>query len=92
MSKKLVIVETLTQYLIKYVIEVEDDIDHALDEVVMNESMLTEFSQKCLEPTIIISHKEITEEEYLKQFDEDNQYLMSWDDVFKLRNINKIDY
>ena len=85
-------VETLSQFRVKYVIEVEDDIDHALDEVVMNEGLLTEFSQKSLEPTIIISHREITEEEYLKQFDEDNQYLISWDKVYKLRNINKINY
>lgn len=92
MTKKLVMVETLSQFRVKYVIEVEDDIDHALDEVVMNEGLLTEFSQKSLEPTIIISHREITEEEYLKQFDEDNQYLISWDKVYKLRNINKINY
>ena len=92
--KKLVMVEALSQFRLRYVIEVEDDIDHALDEYIMRESdpEFNEFSQKHIDPTVIIDHYEITEEEYLKMFDEDNDYLASWDKEKKLSWINKINY
>ena len=72
----------------------EDDIDHALDEYVMQESTtdLKEFSQLHLEPTVIMSHREITKEEYLKIFNEDNDYLSKWDDEKKMSFINVLDY
>ena len=95
MVKKLVMVEALSQYRMRYVFEVEDDIDHALDEYVCVESEgdLKEFSQLHLEPTNIISHREITKEEYLRIFDEDNGYLKSWEDSMKFEaGINKLDY
>jgi hypothetical protein len=92
--KKFVMVEVLSQFKIKYVVEVEDDIDHALDEVVMEESntSFNEFSQLHLEPTVILSHYEINKDEYLKMFDEDNDYLKGWTEEQKLKFINKIDY
>jgi hypothetical protein len=94
MTKKLVLVEALSQYRMRYVFEVEDDIDHALDEYVMQESTtdLKEFSQLHLEPTVILSHREITKEEYLKIFNEDNDYLSKWDDEKKMTFINVLDY
>jgi hypothetical protein len=94
MTKKLVLVEALSQYRMRYVFEVEDDIDHALDEYVMQESTtdLKEFSQLHLEPTVIMSHREITKEEYLKIFNEDNDYLSKWDDEKKMSFINVLDY
>jgi hypothetical protein len=95
MTKKLVMVEALSQYRMRYVFEVEDDIDHALDEYVCIESEghLKEFSQLHLEPTVILSHYEITKEDYLRMFDEDNDYLKSWEDGMKLEAaINKLDY
>jgi hypothetical protein len=87
-------VEVLSQYRMRYVVEVEDDIDHALDEVIMQEQNFEfhEFSQKHLEPSPIISHYEITREEYLKLFNEDNDYLKSWEDDKKFSYINSIDY
>lgn len=92
--KKLVMVEVLSQYRMRYVIEVENDIDHALDEYIMRESDpdFNEFSQKHLEPTVFINHYEVTEDQYLKMFDEDNDYLASWDKEKKLSWINKINY
>jgi hypothetical protein len=39
-----------------------------------------------------ISHREITEEEYLKIFDEDNDYLKDWTDEQKKQFIHRIDY
>ena len=94
MTKKLVMVETLSQYRMRYVVEVDDDIDHALDEVIMNESNFEfhEFSQKHLNPSPIINHYEITRDEYLKIFDEDNDYLASWDEDKKFSFVNYIDY
>jgi hypothetical protein len=94
MAKKLVMVETLSQYRMRWVVEVEDNIDHALDAVVMNDSNyeFREFSQKPLEPSVIIDHYEISEEEYLKMFDEDNDYLASWSDEQKKTLINVIEY
>lgn len=92
--KKLVMVDVLHQFRIRYVVEVEDNIDDALDEVTIREAdtSFAEFSQKSLEPSIILSHREITEEEYLKIFDEDNDYLKSWNKENKLNFINKINY
>lgn len=87
-------VDVLHQFRIRYVVEVEDNIDDALDEVTIREAdtSFAEFSQKSLEPSIILSHREITEEEYLKIFDEDNDYLKGWNKENKLNFINKINY
>jgi hypothetical protein len=94
MTKKLVMIEALSQYRMRYVFEVEDDIEHAFDEYVMLENTieLKEFSQLHLEPTVIMSHREITKEEYLKIFNEDNDYLSKWDDEKKMTFINILDY
>lgn len=94
MVKKLVMVEALSQYRMRYVFEVEDNIDHALDEYIMKENDLSlkEFSQLHLEPTVIISHREITKDDYIRLFDEDNDYLLSWTDEMKFDHINHIDY
>ena len=91
--KKLVMVDCISQHLVRYVVEVEDDIDHALDEILTREgdTDFREFSQKWLGQTFI-SHKEITKEEYLKTFNEDNDYLQSWSEEQKLQFINKINY
>jgi hypothetical protein len=93
--KKLVMVDVLHQFRVRYCVEVEDVIEHALDEVVMREydpELFKEFSQFPLEPTVILSHREINEEEYLRMFDEDNDYLKSWSKEKKLNFINKIKY
>jgi hypothetical protein len=94
MTKKLVMVEALSQYRMRYVFEVEDDIDHALDEFVMIDGTedLKEFSQHHLESSVILSHREITKDEYLNIFNEDNDYLKSWDDEKKMTFINVLDY
>ena len=91
--KKLVMVDVLTSYRMRYAVEVEDDIDHALDEVVCNiqNTEFIEFSQKHLGDTII-SHREINKDEYLKMFDEDNDYLKEWTEQHKFDWINSIDY
>ena len=94
MVKKLVMLEALSQYRMRYVFEVEDDIDHACDEYVCieSEANLKEFSQLHLEPTVIISHREITKEDYLRMFDEDNDYLKPRTDESKMNFVNVINY
>ena len=91
--KKLVLVDTISQHRIRYVVEVEDDINDALDEVVMkgDNTGFHEFSQEYLGETTI-SYREISKEEYLSVFDKDNDYLSSWTEEQKLRFINKINY
>ena len=92
--KKLVMVDCLSQFRIRYCVEVEDDIEHAFDEIVMRESDtdFNEFSQKHLQPLIFVSHKEISKDEYLRMFDEDNDYLKGWTEEQKLKFINTINY
>jgi hypothetical protein len=92
--KKLVMVDVLSSFRIRYCVEVEDVLEHALDEVVCRESdpEFSEFSQIHLEPTSTISYREIDEQEYLRMFDEDNAYLKSWSKEQKLNFINKIKY
>ena len=90
---KLVMVDVLSSFRIRYVVRA-NTVEDALDEVVMREvdTDFKEFSQKHLDPTAIISHCEITEEEYLRVFDEDNEYLKEWTDEQKTNFINVIDY
>jgi hypothetical protein len=89
--KKLVLVDCISQHRIRYVVEIENDIDHALDEVIMNQDNIKEFSQMHL-GEVIVSHREISKEEYLTIFDQDNNYLRSWTEEQKLQFINKIKY
>jgi hypothetical protein len=93
--KKLVMVDCLSQFRIRYCVEVEDDIEHALDEVICeyDSTEFHEFSQEHLTPSpVILSHREINKDEYLRMFDEDNDYLKSWTEEQKLKFINKINY
>jgi hypothetical protein len=93
--KKLVMVDCLSQHRIRYCVEVEDDIEHALDEVVMQSDNceFLEFSQEHLTPSpVILSYREISKEDYLSMFNEDNDYLIDWSEEQKLNWINKINY
>lgn len=88
--KKLVMVDCISQHRIRYCVEVEDDIQHANDEVIMGKD-IEEFSQTHL-GEVIVSTREITKEEYLRMFDEDNPYLKGWEEDAKLKYINGINY
>ena len=91
---KLVMVETLSQYRMRYVVQVADDINDAPEIVAYNTSNFEfqEFSQKHLDTCPIVDYYEITEDEYIKMFDKDNDYLASWDKDKKKSFINVIDY
>lgn len=91
MTKKLILVEAVSMFRMRYVVEAECA-DHACDEVTMNhDGNLREFSQQHLDE-VISSTRELTEAEYLKLFDEDNDYLQSWTPEKKQEFINRIDY
>lgn len=93
MKKKLFLVETVSMFRHRYVVEALEE-EHATDTVVCGiggENNFEEFSQKHIDECIT-SAREITEEEYLDIFDKDNDYLVSWPDYQKFRFINKIDY
>ncbi len=91
---KFVLVETLSQYRMRYVIEVPDDhndrefpctdIQWAEDTVTMEE--MKEFSQKWLGETIIGS-RQVDKPEILCLCAEDNDYLKSWTDEEKIERL-----
>lgn len=96
---KYVLVETLSQFRQRYVIEVPDDhndkefpctaVQWAEDTVTMEE--MKEFSQKWLGETIIGS-REVTRDEIIKVCDEDNDYLKSWAEEQKMNLVTPIGY
>lgn len=88
------LVETISQHRVRYVVEAREE-EHALDEVTLKceewSDGWEELSQKHL-GDVIISSREVDEEEVLRIFDEDNDYLRSWDRSTKLKVINTIVY
>ena len=88
-GKKLVLVEAISQYRMRYVVEC-DEVEHAADDVVM-ERIQDEFSQLHL-GEVITSSREIDRVEYIKMFDEDNAYLKDWTTEQKFKMIHSIDY
>lgn len=95
MEKKLYLVETVSLFRHRYVVEAKEE-SHACDEVVMNvgggyTDEFQEFSQHHIDE-IISSSREISIDEYLKLFDKDNDYLKNWSIEQKTRFINVIKY
>jgi hypothetical protein len=77
------IVETVSMFRMRYIVETSDP-NYARD---MVENM-EEFSQLHI-GNPISSVREVTTDEYIKIFDEDNQYLSGWTDEQKLAFIFK---
>ena len=87
------VVETISMFRIRYVIEAKSK-EHAMDELTCKlgvDDNFKEFSQHHIDE-VISSVREVTDEEYLEIFDEDNAYLSGWEDEKKLEFINVIDY
>jgi hypothetical protein len=88
---KFVLVDTISQYRMRYVIEVPDDHNEreypcsadtwAADTVTSEE--MKEFSQLWLGETIV-STREIAKEEIVHLCDKENDYAQAWDDEKKL--------
>lgn len=91
---KIVLVETIQTFKHMYAVEVKDDepIEYALDDVtdVMTGglSKVEEFAQTHIGEDIF-SYREISEEEYLKIFDRENDYLKEWTQEQKKQFIYK---
>ena len=91
---KFVLVETISQYRMRYVIEVPDDhMDREYpcpattwaEDTVTSEEM-KEFSQKWLGETIT-SSREVDRTEILRLCNEDNDYLHTWTDDEKIERL-----
>ena len=79
---KLVLVECVASYRMRYVVEAPiDHPEYALDTVSMMEAK--EFSQLYLGETIM-SHRVLSKDEVIKLCDEDNTYVKTWNDEQKL--------
>ena len=92
MNKKLYMVETVSIFRHRYVVEAKEE-EHAADTVVMEMDKPTfrEFSQKHIDESIT-DVREISKDEYLAMFDRDNDYLASWTEDQKVSYINSVDY
>ena len=88
------LVETLSQFRILTIVEAREE-SHALDEVTEKSENWSEdwkeFSQKHL-GDVIISSREVNEEEIIRLFDKEHSHLSSWDRDKKLDVINTIEY
>ena len=82
------LVETVDFFRMRYVVECESA-EHAKDTVTMKE--VEEFSQLHLDETIT-STRVIDDAEYLRLFDEDNDYLKAWPEEQKFKYVHKVDY
>ena len=79
----LVMVECVSQFRQRYVIEVDAEYpEYALDDVAMER--YKEFSQVHL-GEVIVSHRVVSVDEVLEICDEDNAYVKSWSDEKKLQ-------
>lgn len=79
---ELVLVETISQFRQRYVVEVpKGKADWALDTVTVEQA--GEFSQKHL-GEVITSHRVISQEEVIALCDVDNDYCKAWSDKKKL--------
>jgi len=87
---KLVLVETISQFRHRYVIELPDHADNnwAVEDVLLEADKVEEMSQ-CHLGEMDISNREINKEEYLRLFHEDNEYLKDWPEEKKFQFIHK---
>ena len=89
---KLVLVDTVSSFRIRYVVEIPEDASEEIaHDFVLNSGNPSEFSQVHVKEEIVGS-RVVTDKQYLKVFDSDNEYLSSWTDEMKLdKFINRWD-
>lgn len=81
-SKELVLVETVSTFRMRYLVEVPlGKSDYALDTVTMNDAV--EFSQSHIGENVV-SHRVMSKEEALSLCDIDNDYAKNWDEEQKV--------
>ena len=96
MEKKLVLIDTISTHRIRYAVEIEATdndkaIEYALDNWILEQENVDfkEFSQKHM-GSMDISSRVISREEYLKVFDQDNDYMKDFTNDVKFNFINRI--
>ena len=91
-NEKIYAVETISLFRITYYVKAKEA-THAMDEVVcrLTDEMFIEGSQNHISEDIA-NVVEVTEEEFLKLFDKENDYLKNWSKEQKLARINVIEY
>lgn len=82
------LVETVSIFRMRYAVRCKSA-QHAADTVIMQEA--EEMSQKHVDECIT-SVRELSREEYLNVFDEDNDYLKEWSEDQKTRFIHCVKY
>lgn len=89
---KLVMVETVSSFRIRYVVEIPEDAEEEMaHDRVLNDGDVKEFSQVHISEEVSGS-RVITNRQYLKVFNEDNMYLRSWKEDSKFTAfVNKWD-
>jgi hypothetical protein len=84
MKTEFILVETISQYRMRYLVEVpEGKTSWAEDTVTMEQAK--EFSQKHL-GDVITSSRVISKKDAIKLFKEDNDYLKNWNDEQVMRS------
>ena len=93
-DQKIYVVETISSFRHTYYIKAKDPV-HAMDEVVCQlgnyQDNFIEGSQNHIDESIA-NVIEVTEDEFIKVFDHENDYLKGWSKERKLQQINVIDY
>jgi hypothetical protein len=84
------LVETVSTFRMRYAIEAdsEEQARMLFAEHVSDDNSLTEFSQEHI-GELVSDVREVSDEEYLTQFDLDNDYLKNWSDEQKFNFVNK---
>ena len=92
MKKQLFLIESISLFQIKNVIEASDEQEAKnIFNNLIDDSDFKEFSQKHLGVTLSSITSINSEKEYFKLFDKDNDYLKYWSNEQKLSFINKAD-
>jgi len=92
-EQKIYVVETISTFRHTYYVKARCA-EHAMDEVVCKSDYSDNFiegSQKHIDESIA-NVIEVTEDEFIKVFDHENDYLKNWSRERKLQQINVIDY
>ena len=80
---KFVMVDTISMFRMRYVVEVPDDVENCTPEVYAMDSVTCEdtreYSQKHLDE-VISSCREVTLQEAIDQYRLDNEYIKDWSD------------
>ena len=88
---KLVLVDTVSSFRIRYVVEIPEDASEEIAHDFVLNGDPKEFSEVHTKEEVVGS-RVVTDKQYLKVFDSDNEYLSSWTDEMKLdKFINRWD-